>query len=125
MTKQSEHKLQKEIVKLLKYKGIDTIGCDVMSGLMFTGKDLKKRISFIEHHKAIGATVGQPDIVLLLDDGEVLLVEVKNGDKGILSPEQKRFREKCLKKGHTYVVWRKIEDAIEFTRGLKGIYGRH
>lgn len=121
----SEHTLQANMVRVLRMHGLVTIGCDVMSGLMFLGKDQRKRICFIEHHKAIGATVGQPDIVVLLPDGFVLFVEVKNGKVGSQSKEQKAFQERITKMGHTYVVWRKVEDAIEFTKGLKGIYGRH
>lgn len=117
--KQSEHILQKQIVALLRRNGIDTVGCDVMSGLMFAGRDINKRYAFISHQKAIGATKGQPDLILLLKDGETLLVELKNGKQGSQSLEQKKFQERCIKIGHNYVVWRSVQDAIDFIEGYK------
>jgi hypothetical protein len=117
--KQSEHILQKQIVALLRKNGIDTVGCDVMSGLMFAGGDINKRYAFISHQKAIGATKGQPDLILLLKDGETLLVELKNGKQGSQSLEQKKFQERCMEIGHNYVVWRKFEDAVDFVNGYR------
>lgn len=119
--KQSEHILQKQIVALLRKNGIDTVGCDVMSGLMFAGGDINKRYAFISHQKAIGATKGQPDLILLLKDGETLLVELKNGKQGSQTLEQKMFQERCVKIGHNYVVWRKFEDAVDFIKGYRNI----
>ena len=119
MKRQSEHILQKQIVNLLRKSGIVTVGCDVMSGLMFAGKDLAKRYTFIAHHKAIGATIGQPDLILLLRDGETLLVELKNGKQGKQSLEQKLFQERCNKLNHNYVVWRDYKDALDFIDGYR------
>jgi Holliday junction resolvase-like predicted endonuclease len=121
----SEHTLQANMVRVLRMHGLVTIDGDVMSALRYLSNNDKRRMLFINQHRNMGYTVGQPDLIVLLPDGFVLFVEVKNGKAGSQSKEQKAFQERITKMGHTYVVWRKVEDAIEFTKGLKGIYGRH
>lgn len=121
MSKSPEHDLQKQIVGYLISKGIVTIGTDVMSGLMFFGKNQIGRMCFINHHKRMGYTVGQPDLVLLLNDGETLLVELKDGKNNNQSAEQKYFECMARNRGHNYVVWRKFQDAVDFVRGYKKI----
>ena len=119
MSNSPEHILQKQIVGYLRSNGILTIGTDVMSGLMFFGNNQINRMRFINHHKRMGYTVGQPDIVLLLKDGETLLVEVKDGSKGHQSAEQKYFDAASKTINHNYVVWRSIKDAVDFVSGYK------
>ena len=119
MSNSPEHDLQKQIVGYLRANGILTIGTDVMSGLMFFGNNQINRMRFINHHKRMGYTVGQPDLVLLLKDGETLLVEVKDGSKGHQSAEQKYFDAVSRTINHNYVVWRSIKDAVDFVSGYK------
>lgn len=119
MSKQPEHILQKQIVGYLRGQGILTVDTDVMSGLMFLGNNQRVRCGFINHHKRMGYTVGQADLVLLLDDGETLLVELKDGNNNKQSSDQKFFETMARKRGHNYVVWRRFEDAIDFVRGYR------
>jgi hypothetical protein len=124
MSKSPEHTLQKQIVGYLRSNGILTISTDVMSGLMFLGNPKlpsvqKKRMIYINHHKSLGYTAGQPDIVLLLKDGETLLVELKDGKKGKQSSEQGYFEVLAKLRSHNYVVWRSVQDAVDFVQGYK------
>ena len=121
MSKSPEHDLQKQIVGYLRGNGILTIGTDVMSGLMFFGSNQINRMRFINHHKRMGYTVGQPDLVLLLKDGETLLVELKDGKKGHQSSEQKYFEVLAKNHSHNYVIWRSVQDAVDFVMGYKRI----
>lgn len=121
MSKSPEHDLQKQIVGYLRSNGILTIGTDVMSGLMFFGKNQVGRMCFINHHKRMGYTVGQPDLVLLLKDGETLLVELKDGNKNKQRKEQEVFEVLSKIRHHNYVVWRRFQDAVDFVRGYKKI----
>lgn len=118
MSKSPEHDLQKQIVSYLRGQGILTIGTDVMSGLMFFGKNQIGRMCFINHHKRMGYTVGSPDLVLLLNDGETLLVELKDGNNK-QRKDQEVFECMARKRGHNYVVWRKFEDAVDFVNGYR------
>lgn len=124
MSESPEHILQKLIVGYLRSNGILTIGTDVMSGLMFLGNPKlpsvqKKRMIYINHHKRLGYTTGQPDIVLLLKDGETLLVEVKDGNNNDQTPEQCYFETLASQRQHNYVVWRSVQDAVDFVQGYK------
>jgi hypothetical protein len=77
------------------------------------------RYGFINHHKRMGYTVGQPDLVLLLNDGETLLVELKDGNKNKQSQEQEYFEVLAKIRHHNYVVWKKFEDAVDFVKGYR------
>ena len=121
MSRQPEHDLQKQIVSYLRGQGILTIDTDVMSGLMFLGNNQRMRYGFINHHKRMGYTAGQADLILLLNDGETLLVELKDGKNNNQSEEQKYFESMARNRGHNYVVWRKFEDAVDFIRGYRNI----
>lgn len=119
----TEHHLQKEIVQELRDAGILTYEGDAMSGLQFipdnNWSNKKKRYAFINHHYSIGYTKGQPDLVLVLKDGETLFVELKNGKSGSQTLEQKVFQGECKRLSHNYVVWRSVQDAIDFIEGYK------
>lgn len=117
----SEHDLQKQIVMLLKRVGILTIETDVMSGLQFLPVNTAARFRFVAHHKSMGYVSGQPDLILLLRDGETLLVELKNGKAGKQSLDQKLFQERCNRLSHNYVVWRSYKDALDFIDGYRKI----
>lgn len=108
MQEKSEHTIQKEIVSYLRSKGYYTIGTDVMSGLGFLGNNQGKRIAFINHHKGIGYTKGQPDFVAI-KGSDIYFIECKD-HKGTRTKEQKEIAEILQKQGLNYILARGIED---------------
>jgi len=103
-----EHASQKTVVALLRLSGAIVIDADVMDGLKFFGDDDQRRYQFIRHHKEMGYTKGQPDIVFIRA-GRVFFVEMKTAT-GRQSPEQKEFERQIEESGQTYLVWRSIND---------------
>lgn len=62
--------------------------------------------------KEEGVLPGVSDLVLILP-GRVVFAEIKTV-AGRLSPAQKAFREAVQGLGHPYVVWRSLDDCIDF-----------
>ena len=114
--KAKEHDIQANIVQYLRIKGIPTIGTDVMSGLTFFSHKDNRRFSFIAHHKNIGYTKGQPDLVILTPNRAICL-EVK-ADKGYQSPEQKYFQEECERMSIDYYLVRSLDDVINILKDI-------
>ena len=75
----TEHTLQSQIVCILRGAGFITIDGDVMSALRYLPARDNRRFLFINQHNRMGYTKGQPDLIILLPKGRVLLVEMKNG----------------------------------------------
>lgn len=119
MSTSPEHILQKQIVQALRFNGFTTVNCDPMSGLKHLPPNTSKRYVFVNFLKDTGYSVGQPDIAILLRNGETLWVELKNGKKGRQSDEQKYFEEKAKWLGHNYVIWRTLDDAMAFIKGYR------
>lgn len=116
---QREHKLQKAIVENLRWNGIRVVETDVMSGLMFLDKRPSTRYSFINHHKAMGWSKGVPDLILALNNGETLWVELKDGNNNDTTDEQEYWLLKLREIGHNAVVWRSQKDADDFIKSYK------
>lgn len=116
---QREHALQRMIVAALRWNNIPMVETDIMNGLKFLGKDTKKRMAFIQHHRALGWSKGIPDLIIALRNGETLWVELKDGDNNNPTKEQKDWINKLKSMGHNAVVWRTIDDALEFIKGYK------
>ena len=86
----------------------------------------KRHISVASRLKSEGVRRGSPDLVFLLPGGRVGWLEMK-AKKGVLSDEQKAFRDKALSLGHAWAVAKSIDEALEFlTRidALKPAYQR-
>lgn len=108
-----EHDIQKSVVRLLRMTGAVVIGADVMDGLKFVANYTdQRRFAFIKHHKEMGWTKGQPDLIFIRD-GHVFFVEMKNGT-GRQSPEQKEFQRQIEDAGQEYLVWRSLADAVNW-----------
>jgi VRR-NUC domain len=116
----TEHTLQSQIVRILRGTGFITIDGDVMSALRYLPARDNRRFLFISQHSKMGYTKGQPDLIVLLSKGRVLLVEMKNGKLGRQSLEQKKFQKQMEAMGHDYRVWRSVEDAVAFVRKERG-----
>lgn len=117
----TEHTLQAQIVRILRSAGFITIDGDVMSALRYLPPRDNRRFLFINQHNKMGYTKGQPDLIVLLPEGSVLLVEMKNGKIGRQSLEQKRIQRQMEALGHDYRVWRSAEDAVAFVKEKKGV----
>ncbi|MCP3683803.1 MAG: hypothetical protein GY861_14050 [bacterium] len=110
----TEHEIQAQIVAYLRLKNILVFNLDVMSGLQFFSHKDHRRFAFINHHKKIGYEKGQPDIIIVLQDN-LVAVEVKT-ETGRLSKEQKDIENKLTSLNNTYLVWRSLDDAIEWCK---------
>lgn len=119
-----EHTLQERIVIYLYRMHCRTIDTDVMDACKYLSPlptdtiSVKKRKEaekqkYIKIHHQRGYTNGQPDLVVLVPNGQVLFVELKT-PKGVQSGAQKDFQRQAEFMGHTYVIWRSLDDAIEF-----------
>lgn len=108
-----EHDLQTAIVSYLKLKHVFCFETDVMSGLQYFNHKDPRRYAFINHHKAMGYIPGQPDMILLLNNGKTVFVELKQ--KGCYQRKEQRNVQKEIESlGHTYFVWKSLDDAINF-----------
>lgn len=107
-----EHTIQAHICRYLRLKGCMVIDADVMAGLVYLPINHPSRFAFVNAHKQMGYTKGQPDLIVLKPDGKVIFAEMKAGKKGVQSKEQKYFEDWADRHGHNYVVWRSIEDCF-------------
>ena len=108
-----EHDLQVAIVNYLRINGIFAIA--IPNGGRRdakTGAQLKKE----------GALAGASDLVLILDDGETVWVELKT-PKGRQSESQKAFQAKLQALRHNYLIWRSLADASAFVQGYRKMTG--
>lgn len=106
--KDIEHQIQCGIVKYLRTNGITVFA--VPNGgqrNLITAVRLKNE----------GALSGVADLIIL-EKGTCLFVEVKTL-KGRQQESQKVFEEEVKKHGMKYVIWRDIEDAVDYVKNLK------
>lgn len=59
-----------------------------------------------------GTLAGVADLIIVLDS-KVVFVEVKS-EHGRQSKEQQLFQLEVERLGHKYLIWRKIDDAVNF-----------
>ena len=107
-----EHTIQAHVCRYLRLRGCQVIDADVMAGLVYLPINHPSRFAFVNAHKQMGYTKGQPDLIVLTPNGRTLLVEMKAGKKGVQSKEQKYFEGWCDKHGFKYCVWRSLEDCF-------------
>lgn len=103
-----EHEIQKAIVSLLKIE-------HVFHFAVPNGEKRDVRVG--ARLKEEGVLPGVADLELVLP-GRVIFVEIKTST-GRLSPAQKAFREAVQGLGHSYVVWRSLDDCIDFLMHVK------
>ena len=73
--------------------------------------------------KAQGMEAGEPDLYFLIG-GHYYGLELKNGKKGVQSPEQKDFEARVFASGGTYAIARDIDQALEFIEAWGAIRPR-
>ena len=105
----TEHEIQKAIVSLLKVEGIFHFA--IPNG---EKRDVRVGVRLKEE----GVLPGVADLELVLPQGQHVYVEIKTAT-GRLSPAQKAFREAVQGLGHPYVVWRSLDDCIDFLMHVK------
>ena len=108
----SEHYLQKQIVTILRLNGFIVMDTDVMDGLKLLGNKQGPRLAYISEHNSRGYTKGQPDLVVV-GNGDVTFAELKT-TTGRQSKEQIEMQKTLTKMGHSYVVWRSIDDVLQW-----------
>ena len=59
--------------------------------------------------KAMGVVKGVSDLVLILDQGKVIWIELKTATGNQL-PAQKEFEQKVRARGHRYIIIRSLEE---------------
>ena len=84
---------------------------DVFNGLSFL-KDIRSKSIYKQHMIAMGAAVGQPDLIILYR-GEVTFVEFKYG-KGKKSAEQITQCSLLESQGYTVLEWRTEKDCNDW-----------
>ena len=104
-----EHYLQVAIVRYLR---LNKIFCFAIPNGgrrdLITGAVLKRE----------GVLAGSPDLVIILPN-QIYFVELKNGNQGRQSKEQKAFQETVEKLGFKYLLWREFYDVENFVRMKK------
>ena len=103
----SEKEIQSMIISAISYLGKVY---NITTGVFAQGSGNQKR--FIRTFPK-----GTPDLLgFRYSDGKIFFIEVKK-EKGLLSPEQKQFREWVLTTEALYGVARSVEDALLIIQG--------
>ena len=106
--KHEEHYIQVGIVNYLRRFGI----------MVFAIPNGGQRaITTAKMLKAEGCLAGVSDLIIL-EKGTCLFVEIKT-EKGKQQPSQKEFEAIVKAHGMKYVIWRNIEDAVDYVKNLR------
>lgn len=107
----NEHQLQKICVARLRAHNFLCFCTDVFNGLSFL-KDVKSKSIYKQHMIAMGASVGQPDLIVI-GKGKPTFVEFKwkNGKK---SPEQILQTQLLESMGYEVLEWRTEQQCIDW-----------
>lgn len=100
-----EHQLQIGIVNMLRRHWPDVIVYAVPNGGA-------RSITEARRLKDEGVLAGTPDLALVLPNGKAAFIEVKT-PTGVLSSEQKAFRDRCYLTGIPWACARKLPDLAE------------
>ena len=112
----SEHSFQYSVVRVLRANGFLVIDTDVMDALKYLGSNPRdyRRFSFISHHKNMGYTNGQADLIVG-NNGHFWALELKTAT-GKQSQDQKLFQVMCERRGLSYRIIRSFQDVDEFIK---------
>lgn len=99
----------KDYLSILRMRG-DLAFYEIYTGPRIFGKG---------NHKVFlkNPSPGIPDLVILPNQKPTIWAELKS-DKGRQRPEQKAFQESCDRMGHTYCLWRSLDDCKNYLDGL-------
>lgn len=107
----SEHELQKACVSKLRAHNMLCFCTDVFNGIGFI-REIPKKAIYKQHIIAMGAELGQPDLIIL-HNKQVTFVEFKF-DKGKKSANQIACCTKLEKMGYEVLEWRDLKDCQEW-----------
>lgn len=103
----SEHDLQKACVAKLRCHNMLCFNTDVFNGISFI-KDIRSKAIYKQHMIAMGAILGQSDLIIL-HNCKCTFVEFK-WKKGKKSPDQEAFTNKVSEMGYEVLEWRTLEE---------------
>lgn len=107
----SEHALQKACVAKLRAHNMLCFCTDVFNGIAFI-KEIAKKAIYKQHIVAMGAELGQPDLIIIHGQ-KITFVEFKF-DKGKKSPNQIACCNKLEKMGYEVLEWRELKQCQEW-----------
>ena len=118
----SEHSFQYSVVRMLRANGFLVIDTDVMDALKYLGShNDRRRFSLISHHKNMGYTNGQSDLIVG-NNGHFWALELKTAT-GKQSQDQKLFQVMCERRGLSYRIIRSFQDVDEFIKEVDKLGG--
>ena len=103
--KNHEATLQSTVVQHIRLRGVPNL----VWGASMNG--VKLGIKAAMRMKAQGMEAGEPDLYFVVG-GHYYGLELKNGKKGVQSPEQKDFDKRVFASGGTYRIARDIDEAL-------------
>ena len=119
----SEHSFQYSVVRVLRANGFLVVDTDVMDALKYLGSyNDRRRFSYISHHKNMGYTNGQSDLIVG-NKGHFWALELKTS-KGVQSADQKLFQEMCERRVLSYRIIRSFQDLDEFIKEVYQLGGK-
>lgn len=101
----SEHRLQVALIDYLKIALRPELECRAIPN----GE--KRHIRVASRLKSEGVRRGTPDIFICLPGGKVAWLEMK-AKKGVLSDDQKAFRDKVVALGHFWGMAKSVDEAL-------------
>lgn len=108
-----ESKLQREVVKYLRLE------LRMCGGLIFAVPNGGKRNAIeAKIQVAEGTLHGVSDLIILLPNARTVFVEMKT-PKGKQSEYQKDFENTVKSLGFDYLIWRSIDDSIQWVKQAK------
>lgn len=111
----TEAKIQAEIVKFLQSQGL--LFCSVPNEA--AGKNAAIRMAQL---KTLGLKSGAPDLIVFLDGGKIVCLEVKS-PTGSQSPAQIDFAQKLAERSHAYFIVRTVQEAADAIKASCGASG--
>ena len=105
--KNHEATLQSIVVQHIRLRGVPML----VWGASMNG--VKLGIKAAMRMKGQGMEAGEPDLYFVIG-GHYYGLELKNGKKGVQSPDQKDFENRVFASGGTYRIVRDIDEALVF-----------
>lgn len=107
----SEHDLQKACVAKLRAHNMLCFCTDVFNGISFI-KNIAGKSIYKQHMIAMGAKVGQPDLIVLYN-GQCTFIEFK-WKKGKKSLDQEAVCNQLTNMGYEVLEWRTLQECVDW-----------